>query len=103
SMAMTPKQTVDMSGGKVLHLTMEVDGHQSLRRWMSFELAPASDPLQAWDPFGNRINNTDRGLFLEFKDGGCTLDIFTGMGSTTEGSPTGTAGGSQHGARLWGQ
>jgi hypothetical protein len=102
SMAMTPTQTLDMSGGRVVHLTMEVDGHQSLRRWLALQLAPASDPLQRWDPFGGPINNTDRAVFLEFRDGGCTLDIFTGPKSGTDRTPTGTAGGSAHGARLWG-
>jgi hypothetical protein len=102
SMAMTPTQPVDMSGGKMVHLTMEVDGHQSFRRWLAFDLAPASDPLQAWDANGHPINNTDQGVFLEIKDGQCTLDIFTGRTSATDPAPTGTAGGSAHGARLWG-
>ena len=103
SMSMTPTQTLDMSSGRMLHLTMEVDGHQSFRRWLDFNLAPASDPLQAWEPNGHGINRTDQGIFLEIKDGGCTLDIFTGPTSGTNPSPTGTAGGSAHGARIWGQ
>jgi hypothetical protein len=103
SMSMTPTQTLDMSSGKLLHMTMEVDGHQSFRRWVDFNMAPASDPLQRWDFNGNGINNTDQGIFLELKDGGCTLDIFTGPTSSSDPTPTGTAGGSAHGARLWGQ
>src|SRR5206468_12019956 len=88
--------------GKMVHMTMEVDGHQSLRRWLDFNLAPASDPLQGWHPDGEAINSTDRGIFLEIKDGGCTLDIYTGPASGPGSKPTGTAGGSTHGARLWG-
>jgi hypothetical protein len=105
SMSMTPRQTLDMSSGKALHMTMEVDGHQSFRRWLAFELAPASDPLQAWDPSNatRGLNTTDRALFLELRDGSCTLDIFTGPASSSDRRPTGTAGGSAHGARLWGQ
>ena len=104
SMSMTPVQTADMSNGHVLHLTMEVDGHSSFRRWMGMDLVPAADPLQAWDPeAGKPINTSDQGLFLEFKPGNCTLDIYTGPVSSTNASPTGTAGGAAHGARLWGQ
>jgi hypothetical protein len=103
SMAMTPVQTVDMSNGKVLHVTMEVDAHQSFRRWLDFNLAPASDPLQGWDFNGHALNNTNQAMFLELKDGFCTLDIYTNTTSATDPSPTGTAGGSVHGARLWGQ
>jgi hypothetical protein len=103
SMSMTPAQTLDMSGGKMLHMTMEVDAHQSFRRWLAFNLVPASDPLQAWDPEGFAINNTDRGIFLELRDGFCTLDIYTHRTSPSDPSPTGTAGGtSEYGARLWG-
>ncbi|MGI9146782.1 MAG: hypothetical protein ACR2IK_09585 [Chloroflexota bacterium] len=102
SMSMTPRQTADMSGGKALHMTMEVDGHQSFRRWLAFDLAPASDPIQAWEAVGRPISNSNRGIFLEIKDSGCTLDIFTGSTSPAD-PPTGTAGGPDHGARLWGQ
>jgi hypothetical protein len=102
SMAMTPTQTLDMSSGKMLHLTMEVDAHQSGRRWLAMDLAPASDPLNGFHPLSEGINNSDRGVFLEFKDGICTLDFFTGPTSPTNPIPTGTAGGSVHGARLWG-
>jgi hypothetical protein len=100
SMALTPVQTVDMTGGKILHMTMEVDAHQSKRKWMGFSIAPASDPLQAWHPDGGvPLNTTNRGVFLELRDGECTLDIYTGPGGFA--APTGTAGGA-HGSRLWG-
>ncbi len=98
SMAMSPTKTFEINSGKIAHLTMEVDGHQTFRRWMDFQVAPASDPLQGWDSENHQVNNTNQALFLEFRDGFCTLDIFTGG----TGKPTGTAGGS-HGARLWGQ
>ncbi len=94
SMAMTPVQTVDMSGGKILHLTMEVDAHQSFRRWMNFALAPASDPLQNWDPFGFSMNNANQAAFFELTDGGCSFDMFTGPNPSQGQSPTGP--------RIWG-
>jgi hypothetical protein len=100
SMAMTPVQTVDMTGGKILHLTMEVDGHQSQRKWMAFNIAPASDPIEAWHPdAGLRLSNSNRAVFMELRDGECTLDIYTGSGAAN--TPTGSAGGAA-GARLWG-
>jgi hypothetical protein len=103
SMSMTPTQAIDMSNGQILHMTMEVDAHASFRRWVDFNLAPASDPLQGWDPDNLPINNTDAGVFLEIKDGFCTLDIYTGPKSIVPLSPpTGTAGGAGYGSRLWG-
>ena len=100
SMAMTPVQTVNMAGGRILHLTMEVDGHQSQRKWMGFSIAPASDPLQAWHPDGGVPTNfTNRAVFMELRDGECTLDIYTGPAGFA--APTGTAGGAD-GSRVWG-
>ena len=87
SMSMSPAPTIDISGGKILHLTMEVDGHVTInRRWLDFNLAPASDPIQRWDYNGNAVNNTNQALFLEMKDGQCTLSIFNGPA----GPPPGT-------------
>jgi hypothetical protein len=103
SMAMSPTKTFDITGGKIAHLVMELDGHQSFRRWMDIQIAPASDPLQGWDSANHGVSNSDQALFLEFRDGGCTLDIFTGPRSASDRIPTGSAGGSAHGARLWGQ
>ena len=102
SMAMTPTQTFSITSGGIAHLVMEVDGHQSFRRWLDIQIAPASDPLEGWDSSNHQINNADQALFLEFRDGFCTLDIYTGPRSASDPIPTGTAGGSSHGARLWG-
>jgi hypothetical protein len=87
SMSMTPKPTIDMSNGKVLHMTMEVDAHQSFRRWLGFNLAPASDPLTGWDPFGAAVNSSDQAIFLEENDGNCTLKIFTGPADSSHTTP----------------
>jgi hypothetical protein len=85
TMAMTPVQTIDISGGRIAHLTMEFDGHQSLRRWMDFNLAPASDPLIGWVPGTFPVNNTGRAIFMEIYDGmrGCFLSAYHGTVSAT--------------------
>ena len=89
---MTPVQTVDMTGGKILHMTMEVDGHQSKRKWMGFNMSPASDPLAAWHPDGGvPLNNTNRGVFLELQ--GRRLYARHLHGAARHRAPTGTAGG----------
>ena len=90
SMSMIPSQTIDISNGKVLHLTMEVDSHQSFRRWMDFNLTPASDPLQRFDFNNLPINNTNQGLFLEMRDFSCDLSIFTGPPSNAKPAKTGS-------------
>jgi hypothetical protein len=43
SVVLMPKATADISGGKVLHVTMEVDAHFDSRRWCDIVVAPASD------------------------------------------------------------
>lgn len=86
SMAMSPKATADMTDGGVLHLTMEVDAHQSFRRWLAFDLSPADDPLQSWEHKNHQINASNRGLFVEVKVHEGSLDIYNG-GS---GVPTAT-------------
>ena len=91
SMAMTPAQNVDISGGKAVHLTMEVDGHQSFRRWLAFDLAPASDPLQAWDTNGHPINNADQGSAPRNQGWSMHAGHLQWSDSATDPSPTGTA------------
>ncbi len=45
SMVMMPKATADISGGRVLHVTFEVDAHFSERRWCDVFVGQAGDPL----------------------------------------------------------
>jgi hypothetical protein len=46
SMAISPKQIADLSNGKVLHLTFEVDARLlGVQRWVAVALAPAGDPI----------------------------------------------------------
>jgi hypothetical protein len=95
SMSMTPSRTIDITGGKILHLTMEVDGHVTInRRWLDFNIAPAADPIQRWDYFGAGVNNNNQALFLELKDGRCALNIFNGPSGAPPGiAPTDGGGG----------
>ncbi len=94
-MAMSPQPTVDFGGGKLLHLTMEVDGHVDSRRWLAFNLAPANDPLTNWYPTnGVPINNSDTALFFQLFPGLCDGDIYTGPTSSSDATPLDT--------RFWG-
>ncbi len=84
-MSLNPRQTVDFSNGRIVHLTQEVDAHFSQNRWASFELSPADDPLTNWNP-QNRINATNRGIFVEITDS-CTVDFYTGSVSLIDSTP----------------
>lgn len=97
-MAMTPRQTADLSGGKMLHATMEVDLALTGRRWVGFQFAPANDPLIGFDEF-DRINSSQTALFLQLFGGKldgnsgqptpavCTADLFNGPSSTSSREP----------------
>ena len=45
SLVMMPKATADISGGKVLHVTFEVDAHNGGRRWLDVFIGAAGDTL----------------------------------------------------------
>ncbi len=45
SLVMMPNATADISGGKVLHVTFEVDSHMDGRRWCDLFVGPAGDTL----------------------------------------------------------
>lgn len=80
-MAMTPDQTFDFSNGKLVHITMEADGHMSGRRWLSFVVSPSAlknfDP-ETVDPVTNPLNDTNQAMFLQFFPGQDALDLFNG-------------------------
>lgn len=81
SMSMSPQQTVDMATGGVLHMTMEVDAHQSFRRWLAFDIAPAVSPLVAWQADQHQIGSANQGLFFETLAHQCKLNIYNGGAS----------------------
>ena len=45
SLVMMPNATADISGGRVLHVTFEVDAHMDSRRWCDVQIAAAGDLL----------------------------------------------------------
>ena len=93
-MALSPEPTADFSGGRVLHLTMEVDGRFTIRRWVTFNLSPANDPLTNW--YGNStLNRSSHAFFVQFFPGKVTTDVFTGTtpdGAAVSFPVTGAAG-----------
>lgn len=101
SMFYSPVQTASFANGQMLHLAMEVDGHVDPRRWMDFAITPANDPITS-SREDQQFNMSDQGLFLQIKNAMCTLNIDTGPTSSTDSTPTGTAGGSQYGSLMWG-
>jgi len=85
-MALSPQQTADFSGGRLLHLTMEVDAHQSGRRWTAFNLAPATDPLTNWYTSGAKVNTANQAFFAQLSPGKITTDLFNGKDTRITGS-----------------
>lgn len=76
SLSMSPQKPLDMTAGGIVHLTMEVDAHQSFRRWLAFNLSPANDQIQGFGSGGGPVNNGNNALFFETKAAGSTLSIF---------------------------
>ncbi|MGI4788612.1 MAG: hypothetical protein ACRYFS_07155 [Janthinobacterium lividum] len=62
SLVMMPNAVADISGGKVLHVTFEVDPHMDGRRWCDVFVGPAGDTL------------VDPGKFADFSGRRPTLD-----------------------------
>lgn len=81
TMSMQPQTTFDISGGKILHATMQVDDHTDSRRWLSFFVTPAGDPITnfQYDFNTNHINNSDTAVLFIPMTTGCLIEQFTGM------------------------
>jgi hypothetical protein len=63
---------------------MLVDSHMSFRRWMGFDLSPASDPLQSWEqPDNHTLNNTNSAFYFDVSMHGCALDIYNSSGNAS--------------------
>lgn len=100
SMAMTPQSYPDISGGKMLHMTMEVDGHlvPETRRYLGFDIAPSNDPLQSWVESNGNLNNTNQSLFVNLFANYCGVNRHTGpttsiaLDNTTLQEPVGAIG-----------
>lgn len=70
AMVMSPKATADISNGRVLHVTFEVDPHFSGRRWTDVILYPAGDTLVSGKSFDKIAHNTlsDKSLVWSVTD-----------------------------------
>jgi hypothetical protein len=65
SFIMQPKVNADISGGKTLHVTFEVDAHFNARRWCDVFVADANDPLTVPGKFSefNQLPTVSGNLF----------------------------------------
>jgi len=99
SASLSPQTSADISGGKILHLTAEVDRHlDQVSRWLSFELAPATDPLTTFRAddalFGGNtnanvtaVNASNHVLWVQVIAGSCDATLLEGPRSTTDHRP----------------
>ncbi len=100
TMAMSPQPTADLSGGKLLHLTEEVDGHlDGTYRWLAWQLAPATDPITdfradnyittGFAPTANTmpVNHSDKALWMQVFAGFCDAMLFEGPSAITSTVP----------------
>lgn len=83
TMSMLPQTTFDISGGKILHATMQVDDHSDTRRWMSFFITPAGDPITnfQYENPATQINNSDMAILFTPSTDGCSIVQFKGKNS----------------------
>ena len=88
--AMSPQQTVSFSGGQILHVTMEVDAHisEDARRWVAFNIGPASSPFTNFDEATGPVSSTNQGFFVQIHPDSYVTDLY---GQDSHGNPTDTA------------
>jgi len=83
SLVMMPKATADISGGKVLHVTFEVDAHNGGRRWLDVFVGAAGDTLVDPGKFadfaGRRPTLSGRLFRWEIQQGAHSLSLFPGV------------------------
>lgn len=100
NMSLTPQTTADLSGGKLLHMTMEVDSHiADSHRWLAWQLAPATDPItnfrdddyviSGYKSSANTrpTNRTDLAMWLQLLPSNCDAMLFEGPKSPTNPAP----------------
>jgi hypothetical protein len=91
---LSPVRTADFSGGRILHVTFEVDGQVDGRRWVGLNLAPANDPLVNWYNFNGPVNKTNRALFVQVFNNHISTDILSPDPADPTGTPLDTGLGS---------
>jgi hypothetical protein len=85
SLVLIPNATADISGGKVLHVTFEVDAHFDSRRWCDVFVGAAGDPLIHPGKFAEQGQNpTVSGNMFRWEIKGEThlAQLFTGGAGT---------------------
>ena len=100
SMSLSPQPTADLSNGKLVHLTMEVDSHlESTHRWLAWQVAPATDPITNFvdddyvtNGFSKRTNifppnHTDKAMWVQLFPGVCDAMLFERPTSPTNPAP----------------
>lgn len=100
SMSLSPQTTADLSGGKLLHMTMEVDSHLGdSHRWLAWQLAPATTPItnfvddnyvtQGFRKNANTLppDQSDQALWVQLFPGNCDAMLFEGPTSVTNTVP----------------
>jgi len=86
TLALVPNATADFSNGRILHATFEVDSHLSSRRTISFDLAPATDPLSS--PLSSSTpNRSASALFFEIQGGPGSPLFLDELAGTRGGAP----------------
>ena len=81
SLVMVPNATADISGGKVLHVTFEVDAHMDGRRWCDLFVGEAGDTLTdpgKFSDFAGRKPTTSGKLFRWEIQNAHSLSLFPG-------------------------
>lgn len=98
SLSLSPQPPAAISRGQMLHLTEEVDAHlDSAHRWLSFELAPAGDPITnfkaddgAFDNSGGNtsaINQSNQALWVQTIAQNCDATLFIGPKANGDPGP----------------
>jgi len=83
SLVLMPNATADISDGKVLHVTFEVDAHMGGRRWCDVFVGPSGDTLvdpgKFADFMGRRPTLSGRLFRWEIQSGAHSLSLFPGV------------------------
>ena len=85
SMVMVPNATADISGGKVLHVTFEVDAHTDTRRWCELMIGEAGDTLinvAKFDQTGGKPTVSGKLLRWQIENGADQMQVFLGDDNT---------------------
>ena len=90
TMVMTPRQSFDFSGGRVLHVTMEVDATTNGRRWLGIYLTPAGDVFYNPGKFleGNTVPTRSGKIFRWKINDMDNCDFFDGSSTTLANEQT---------------